>query len=54
MAALGAPEVISQLESAAKVLMVRNTALFCSVCFNVIACECGVEWWKCCVAQTGF
>lgn len=28
MAAVGAPEVITQLESAAKVLMVRNSALF--------------------------
>lgn len=30
MAAVGAPEVITQLESAAKVLMVRNSTLFCS------------------------
>lgn len=30
MAAVGAPEVITQLESAAKVLMVRNSALFYS------------------------
>lgn len=29
MAAVGAPEVITQLESAAKVLMVRNSLLFC-------------------------
>lgn len=28
MAAVGAPEVITQLESAAKVLMVRNSGLF--------------------------
>uniref|UniRef100_A0A8C6NPZ9 Uncharacterized protein n=1 Tax=Nothobranchius furzeri TaxID=105023 RepID=A0A8C6NPZ9_NOTFU len=28
MAALGAPEVITQLENAAKVLMVRNSFLF--------------------------
>lgn len=32
MAAVGAPEVITQLESAAKVLMVRNAALFYSYC----------------------
>lgn len=30
MAAVGAPEVITQLESAAKVLMVRTSSLFCS------------------------
>lgn len=30
MAAVGAPEVITQLESAAKVLMVRYSALFYS------------------------
>lgn len=38
MAAVGAPEVITQLESAAKVLMVRNSSLFCSHEWRLYAC----------------